>query len=257
VRYLALVRYRYLLTCRSAAMTGTFWVVFGLMLLPCAFLLLGWTVLDPGVPMADTMRVGAMGTAAAFLIHALAMLVATCALALSARGPDNASISDLLDTAPVPVVAGMWGDTLGVFGAALTIHGAMLPILCFAVAMGPFSTSTFFLGESLMVLSMLVTSAAGAWSLRSETWRDAAARLSRGLTAALLASVVAVVLLARSLAALREALAWFGVAPGPAAADALLSVLRGPAMLLIALGTVVAAFMAYVTFDAARRAASA
>ena len=253
MRVLALARYRFLLTFRSPTMTGVFAGVGAVLVLSAAALVTLFVIIP--LPVAERYRSSASGFFYIYVIHAAALVVTTTALGMAQRESDSSPASSLVETAPITHVAAFWGDALGIFAAAATAHLLWFPLICVTFAVTPHPAAALWIAEIVVMAFVLLVSCAGAWSLRSDTWRLAMARLARGMALVILVLGAALAVMTKNLRVLGDAMSGFSINPGPAAWSELVSSMSSPSAVPLVFATVYLGLLSFFSLDAARRAA--
>ncbi len=197
MRYLAIARFRLLTMARTA--TPTF---LGVVIPPLIFA----TALIDSEPRFRLLANEHLPSHAAlslmaWLAHSMALCFA-CLMSGKAKSPHDdvrtGLLHDLMDTAPVGSSARFWGEALGTFLGALTIHACCLPLLAAVVALSPLPTIVFLWIEAGAIVFMILASAGAAWQRRAPRTKMAATRGPRNV-------IVFVILL---LFALRLTMRW-------------------------------------------------
>lgn len=253
MRVLALARYRFLLSLRSPTMAGAFWGTgIAVVLITAAMVSL---VAAMPFPYSERYRTTASVFLYLYMMHVTAVVLATVALGMTQRQADSSPASSLVETAPVTHVAAFWGDTLGIFAAAASVHLLWLPLIAVTFAITPYPALALLGVETLLLAAILLVSCAGAWSLRSDSWRLAMARLTRGMSLVVLVMVVALVLMTKSLRVFGDAISGFQMNPGAAAWSQIVASMSSPAAVPVVFAVVYLALITFFSLDAARRAA--
>jgi hypothetical protein len=113
-------------------------------------------------------------TAAAFclmityVVHIFALATLTWSFGLVPPRQASARPSDLMDLVPLRGPARFWGDTLGIFGAAMAIHLCCTPLIAAVFAACPFPTAVFWYLEIAITAILFLISANASRTLRSE-----------------------------------------------------------------------------------------
>ena len=120
----------------------------------------------------------------AWLAHSIALSFASL-MSGKVKSPHDdvrtGILHDLMDTAPVGPSARFWGEALGSFLGALTIHACCLPLLAAIAALSPLPTSFFLWIEAGAITFMALASAGAAWQRRAPRTKMSATRGPRNV----------------------------------------------------------------------------
>lgn len=251
MRYLAIARFRLLTTVRSAS------PIFAMVALPPLIAAATESVPEPLFrdEAAGLLGYNAHATLLAWGAHAFFIVMACQAFGnlKNLFSDPTAEVPDLMDSAPVGKGTRFWGEALGMFAAALTIHVASLPLLAAAALLSPLPFGWFAVFETVILALLVLASAAAAWKRLSPRNRWSATRTPRAaiLFFILLAGAVFV---STDWPRLRDALASFVGTPSAAAWSAVTAAVHNPLLLALMAASLYAAYILFF-FSAASRTA--
>ncbi|HXG58531.1 MAG TPA: hypothetical protein VNL91_05885 [Thermoanaerobaculia bacterium] len=251
MRGLAVVRHRLLTNIRAAG-----WV-FGMSIALVA-LAMGVTGIEPIGPFAILMpesdflghnpglilALAARVVAPAYILHMIVLVGACHAFGSRKSRQSSTAMADLMDAAPITPSIRFWGDALGVFVAAMTVHLTTLPLLAFVFAVSPLPLSTFAWLEFAVLVFVALESAAASWKLHASRIHPGTARAASSGAVFLILVAVATFSLTRW-REFRDAWAQLMIWPSPRAWAAIVETIDSPSLLLSATVALYAAFIAF------------
>lgn len=252
MRYLAVARLRLLTTVRSAT------PIFILAALPPLLAAAFESIPEPLFRAAADELLAPIAKAALFawLIHGLVVGVACEAFGNRRVRPDLTSLpSDLMDSAPVGPRPRFWGEALGTFAAASTIHACCLPLLAAAAVLSPLPTAAFAWIEAGIIALMILGSAGAAGKRLAPVTPWTATRTARSGILSLILFLL-VLLATTNWEAFRDSLAAFIITPSMRAWAAVTASVENPLLLGVLLSLLYAGYLLYY-LNSTRRPAQA
>ena len=252
MRYLAVARLRLWTALRSAT------PIFILAALPPLMAAAFESMPEPLFRAAADELLAPIAKAALFawLIHGGIMVAACEAFGSRRLRSDLTSLpSDLMDSAPVGPVPRFWGEVLGIFCAALTIHACCLPLLAVAAVLSPLPTAAFVWIEAGIIALMILGSAGAAWKRLAPPTRWNTTRTAS-------AGILFLILLLLALYAtttwggLGDSLAAFIITPSMRAWAAVTASVENPLLLGVLLSMLYFGYLLYY-FNSTRKPAQA
>jgi hypothetical protein len=179
MRWLALVRYRYLTQVRRAKWIVPFLAISILVAAATA----SYNPLQSDAwyrrQIADSMSLAGFCVIITYWFQVLILMMFCWSYGITPRRPEGARPSDLMDTAPVSGQLRFWGDAAGMTAAVLAIHLCTTPLLAYLIAVSPFPSALFFYLEIAIVVAVAFASTTASWTLRAETSRWGQTRATR------------------------------------------------------------------------------
>ncbi|HUP61047.1 MAG TPA: hypothetical protein VNA69_11570 [Thermoanaerobaculia bacterium] len=249
MRILAMIRFRFLRTIRSAH------AVFAIALLAAAIpMLFGSAVFNPAYSAwwgkQDLMRGSAFTAQGAYVLHILVMVTACATFGMRRRSATRTELVDLTETVPVTSSDRFFGDAGGLLASVLAVHVCVLPLLALAFALSPLPTATFFALEAMTLVIAVFISAGAAWNLHTDTnWRNT--QLPRSIVVFAVLVVVTLRFTTRG-QPFANAAVYYWVEPSRASWNAVARTITSPAMLLACMVLLYFGFLGYYAVQAVR-----
>lgn len=250
MRSLALARYRFLTTVRSAS--GVFLTLLAGVLLPMLFgsgLFTSWS--DAWASMPDDMYASARMVTIGYLLH-IGFIVAACnAFGTTRPKIDGRQSADLTETVPITPRDRFLGDALGFLGCILAAHACTVPLLALVVVMSPLPTTVFFWAESVTLAVAVLGSAGASWMLRS-TGQWIRTRSARSMVTFGILLVAILILNTRWLKFVENLVWWMFTQPSPQTWHGVVRTVNNPVMLAGSLLLLYFGFISYYTLQSIR-----
>jgi hypothetical protein len=254
MRYLAVGRFRMLTTIRSST------PIVIAALVPPLLGAMAESTAEPSIhSMADiALHVNANAAFITWVIHTGLLLIATEAFGgLRSFDPDRTNPpADLMDSAPVSARGRFLGETLGVFAAGAAIHACCLPVLAVVAALSPLPTRFFVWMEVVIVILMIVTSAAAAWKRLSPQTKMSG---TRGFRSALLfyTGIAGALFVTTRWEAFRDSALNFLLSPSMRAWGRVVSAIDNPPLLILFVSVLYISYIAFYFVSSTRHRANA